>query len=163
MPRSVAELLAHADELADSFGNFEPIPGAAHTTGLGELYLAVQDRAGSERRLQKAVDASREEGTSWGLIGRMLGTTGEAARQRFSSTVPVKKANPKKAAKAAPAKKATKAVPAKKATTKTAKAVPVKRVTKKSSGYGLAASSNRQQPTGKTTSRVSGTAQHGAR
>lgn len=139
MPRSVAELLAHADELADSFENkFEP-SRPAEVTGLGELYLAVQDRAASERRLHKAVGAARDDGTSWAVIGRMLGTTGEAARQRFGTATKT-------------TKKTAKAVPAKTATTK---ATPAKKATK-SSGHGLAASADRRQPTGRTTNRVTG-------
>lgn len=138
MPRSTADILNHADELADAFENLHPEEGLNRVTGLGELYLAVQDRAASERRLRKAVSAARDEGTSWGFIGRVLGTSGEAARQRFGATVPAKNAAPAKGAKAAPPK-----------------AAPAKKAAKKSDD-GVVANSERKRPTRKTTSRTNG-------
>jgi hypothetical protein len=42
--------------------------------------------ADSERALAAAVRAAREDGHSWAAIGTMLGTSGEAARQRYSRT-----------------------------------------------------------------------------
>ncbi len=128
MPRSTADILNHADELADAFENLDPEEGLNRVTGLGELYLAVQDRAASERRLRKAVSAARDEGTSWAFIGRVLGTSGEAARQRFGATVPAKKAATAKGARAAP----TKAAPAKKAAKKSDDGVIPNRARKRS-------------------------------
>jgi hypothetical protein len=60
MPRSAKEILAHADELARRFEDHKPAPGA--------------------------VRAARADGHSWAAIGAMLGTSGEAARQRYSDT-----------------------------------------------------------------------------
>lgn len=47
--------------------------------GVGEALLAE-----SERRLADAVQAARAQGHSWGAIGAMVDTSGEAARQRCS-------------------------------------------------------------------------------
>lgn len=171
MPRSTAELLAHADALADAFENLDPNEGTSRVTGLGELYLAVQDRAASERRLSKAVAAARADGTSWGLIGRMVGTTGEAARQRFAGGGLVRKTTKQTAKKAIKkaTKKAVKAVPAKAATTKATPAKKASKSTTKSSDYALTASAGRRQPTGRTVTRdarsgrVGGAAQPAAR
>ena len=44
---------------------------------------AVLARADSERHLVEAVIAARADGHSWAAIGAMVGTTGEAARQRY--------------------------------------------------------------------------------
>jgi len=158
LPRSTTEILRHADELADAFENLDPGAGSSRITGLGDLFLAVQDRAASERRLRKAVSAAREDGTSWGFIGRMLGTSGEAARQRFGSAGSAKRA--KKAAKAtSPSTTAATAKSAAKSTAKAAaatkKATPKKAAPRKSD-YGLAAHGGRKQSTGKTSTRVTG-------
>jgi hypothetical protein len=49
---------------------------------------AFQRRAASERELGDAVGAARDAGHSWAAIGAMLGTSGEAARQRHGSPPP---------------------------------------------------------------------------
>lgn len=85
MPRTVAEILRHADELAGRFEDHEP-GTARNATALAELRTAVQDRARAERSIAEAVTAARSEGHSWSVIGMMLGTTGEAARQRYGPT-----------------------------------------------------------------------------
>lgn len=84
MPRTAQEILDQADELAARFEAHEPEPGAGHdATALRAVRLAFQERAGAERRLAVAVSAAREAGHSWASIGAMVGTSGEAARQRY--------------------------------------------------------------------------------
>ena len=89
MPRTVKEILDHADELAARFEGAEPeesdIKDAA---SLRELRLAVQARAEAERHLADAVSIARGEGHSWAAIGAMVGTSGEAARQRYGKPAP---------------------------------------------------------------------------
>jgi hypothetical protein len=88
MPRSVEEILQHADELAERFENYEPTPADELDTGAVTLLLAaVQERSQAERHLIDAIRAARESGMSWSAIGTFVGTTGEAARQRYSSKV----------------------------------------------------------------------------
>ncbi len=88
MPRSVEEIIAHADEYAARFENYEPRVederpiGAVHV-----LREAVKARSNAERQILEAVIAAREIGTPWSLIGSLLGTTGEAARQRYGSKI----------------------------------------------------------------------------
>lgn len=84
MPRTMQEILDHASELAARFENLDPAEGTSEVTPLGELYLAVQERAASERHIAETVAAARAQGTSWAVIGRLLGTTGESARQRYA-------------------------------------------------------------------------------
>jgi hypothetical protein len=48
-----------------------------------QLRSAVLSRSEAERAIQAAVDHARASGYSWALIGSMLGTSGEAARQRY--------------------------------------------------------------------------------
>jgi hypothetical protein len=84
MPRTMQEIIDHADELARRFEEHPPDPAQfrdAHA--LAELRELVLARSAVERDLAAAVAAAREEGHSWGIIGAMLGTSGEAARQRY--------------------------------------------------------------------------------
>lgn len=84
MPRSYEDILAHAEELADRLEAAEPNPivGSEHLA-LMEVRDAALARADAERRVANAVAASRGEGTSWAVIGAILGTSGEAVRQRY--------------------------------------------------------------------------------
>jgi hypothetical protein len=45
---------------------------------------AVLRRSDAERTIRAAVDDARRHGYSWTHIGTLLGTTGEAARQRYA-------------------------------------------------------------------------------
>lgn len=88
MPRTVEEILAHADELAARFESYEPDP--AHeldAEAVALLRAAVAERSEAERHLFEAVQAARESGMPWSAIGSLVGTTGEAARQRFAGKV----------------------------------------------------------------------------
>lgn len=84
MPRSTEEILAHADDLARRFEEHEPVPGRIRdATALRQLAAAVRHRADAERDIASSVEQARADGHSWTLIGTMLGTSGEAARQRY--------------------------------------------------------------------------------
>lgn len=88
MPRSVDEILQHADELAERFENYEPNPADELDVGaVALLRAAVQERSAAERHLIDAVRAARESGMSWSAIGAFVGTSGQAARQRYSGKV----------------------------------------------------------------------------
>lgn len=84
MPRTTKEILEHADELARQFEEHEPDPARVREAqALARLRELVLARSAVERDLVAAVAAAREEGHSWSAIGAMLGTSGEAARQRY--------------------------------------------------------------------------------
>lgn len=88
MPRTVEEILAHADELAARFESYEPDP--AHEVAADavvQLRAAVAERSAAERHLLEAVRTARAAGMSWSAIGSLVGTTGEAARQRYADRV----------------------------------------------------------------------------
>ncbi len=88
MPRSVEEILAHADELASRFENYEPDPAQElDADAVAALRTAVLERSEAERHLLEAIRQARESGMSWSAIGRMVGTSGEAARQRYGDKV----------------------------------------------------------------------------
>ena len=69
MPRTVDEILAHADELAARFESYDPVEAQA------------------ERHVLDAIRGARDAGMSWAAIGNMVGTSGEAARQRYQPLV----------------------------------------------------------------------------
>ena len=88
MPRTVEEILAHADELAEKFENYEPREGDEldpHAVAL--LRAAVAERSEAERHVLEAIRTARAAGLSWSAIGTFVGTSGEAARQRYASKV----------------------------------------------------------------------------
>ena len=84
MPRTVQDILDHADELAARFEDYEPDPGDERDPAVFTvLRHAVLARSDAERAVKDAVDQARQHGYSWTFIGTLLGTTGEAARQRY--------------------------------------------------------------------------------
>ena len=88
MPRTVEEILQHADELAARFESYEPDPADELDAGaVALLRAAIAERSEAERHLIEAVRKAREAGMSWSVIGTFVGTSGEAARQRYSSKV----------------------------------------------------------------------------
>jgi hypothetical protein len=88
MPRSVDEILQHADELAARFENYEPNPADELDPGaVALLRAAIQERSQAERHVIDAIRTARESGMSWSAIGALVGTSGEAARQKYSGKV----------------------------------------------------------------------------
>lgn len=84
MPRSGAEIIEQAERLADFFEEAVPRPGEIRNAdSLRDVRKAFLRRAGVELELTSAVEQAREDGQSWSAIGAMLGTSGEAARQRY--------------------------------------------------------------------------------
>jgi hypothetical protein len=85
MPRTVQDILDHADELARRFEDYQPDPDDERDPqAFTALRDAVLRRSDAERTIQTAVDDARRHGYSWTHIGTLLGTTGEAARQRYA-------------------------------------------------------------------------------
>ena len=86
MPRTVQDILDHADELAKRFENYEP---AAEDERDPEAFIALRNavvsKADAERSVKTAVGTARQHGYSWELIGSLVGTSGEAARQRYGT------------------------------------------------------------------------------
>lgn len=87
MPRSIQEILDHADELAERFEAYTPGDGDERAVEEYELERATLDRARSERHLVQAVVTARAKGMSWQRIGEILGTSAQAAQQRYRALV----------------------------------------------------------------------------
>lgn len=86
MPRSVKEIIEQAEELAQRFERFEPAPAdRSRARSLAGVHRATLSRAQAEAKLVDAVARARADGHSWAAIGAMLGTSGEAARQRYGA------------------------------------------------------------------------------
>ncbi|GAA1740341.1 hypothetical protein [Aeromicrobium alkaliterrae] len=86
MPKSLKELIDNADKYADAFEAYEPTGGEEQRLSPElALQLAVFRRAQAEKDVAAAVEAARAVDLSWAKIGVTLGTSGEAARQRYSS------------------------------------------------------------------------------
>ena len=84
MARSVQDILDHAEELAARFEAYEPAKGDERDLEVYEaLRAAVVARSAAERSVRDAVEQAAPMGYSWTLVGRILGTSGEAARQRY--------------------------------------------------------------------------------
>lgn len=87
MPRSIQEILDHAEELAERFENYEPGDGNERPVAEYLLERAALGRARSERQVLEAVITARTAGTSWQKIGDLLGTSAQAAQQRYGAAV----------------------------------------------------------------------------
>lgn len=87
MPRSLNDLIARADELADSFEAYEPSETDEAEPPLMALRRLAYQRMLLERKLADAVAEARRAGASWAKVDEALGTTGEAARQRYGNRV----------------------------------------------------------------------------
>ena len=84
MPRTVQDILNHADELAKRFEDYEPSErDERDPEAYAELRRAVLARSEAERSIREAVGHARDRGYSWAFIGSLIGTSGEAARQRY--------------------------------------------------------------------------------
>lgn len=87
MPRSIQEILDHGDELASRFEEYDPKAGDERVVEEYLLERATIDRARSERQIVEAVVAARGKGLSWQRIGDILGTSAQAAQQRYGAVV----------------------------------------------------------------------------
>lgn len=86
--RSLEDIEAHADELADAFESYEPEPEDENAAlpPLMAVRLAAWRRSTAEKELAQAVRTAREKRISWRELGEAIGTSGEAARQRYGTT-----------------------------------------------------------------------------
>lgn len=87
MPRSIQDILDQADELAKRFEDNEPGEGDQVPVEEYLLRRAALTRARIEREVVDAVRAARSAGIPWSKIGDILGTSAQAAQQRYSAVV----------------------------------------------------------------------------
>lgn len=87
MPRSIQEILDHADQIAQRLEDYQPADGDERPVEEYLLQRAALARARSERQVLDAVTAARAAGIPWSKIGELLGTSAQAAQQRYGSVV----------------------------------------------------------------------------
>jgi len=85
MPRSIHDIIEHADELARRFEDVDPEEMSEMPVEEYLLRRAALARANSERQVVEAVTSARSAGVSWSRIGELLGTSAQAAQQRYGS------------------------------------------------------------------------------
>lgn len=83
MPRSIQDIIDHADQLAERFENFDPDDAVEVPVEEYLLQRAVIARARSEQQVFEAVAKARSAGISWQRIGSLVGTSAQAAQQRY--------------------------------------------------------------------------------
>ena len=83
MPRSMQEILDHADELAQCFEDYEPVPGDEVDVAEYRLRQAAVAQARGERQVADAVLNARRAGVTWKRIAVQLGISAQAAQQRY--------------------------------------------------------------------------------
>jgi hypothetical protein len=87
VPRTLQEILEHADELERRFADHDPTD-VRDAAELHAIRDAAIERTAIERRIASTVALARLRGVSWPAIGGMLGTSGEAARKRYGGEPP---------------------------------------------------------------------------
>lgn len=85
MPKSISEIVLHADELAQRFENFDPSLAHDLDPAEGKLIRNAIERALCEQRIAQDVVDARQAGISWKKIGATLGISAQAAQQRYGS------------------------------------------------------------------------------
>lgn len=81
MPRSYDEIMKHAEALSQhAEDDFQP----SESPVVAAIKAAAFKRARAEAETAEAVVSAALAGTPWRVIGDALGTSGEAARQRYS-------------------------------------------------------------------------------
>jgi hypothetical protein len=87
MPRSIQDILDHADELAQRFENVDADTAVDVPVEEYLLQRAVVGRAHAEQHLLEAVAKARSAGLSWQKIGVLLGTSAQAAQQKYGAVL----------------------------------------------------------------------------
>ena len=88
--KNLQEIIDRADELSAAFDDIQPDPAAGRDPApLLRAREAVQARAHAEADVADAVAVHAcPAGYSWQAIGAVVGTSGEAARQRYGGEAP---------------------------------------------------------------------------
>ena len=87
MPKSIKDILSNADYLSERLKQYEPDPKDERDVKIFKsLQQAVIEKSLVEENLLKIIKKARKNGYSWSLIGSFLGTSGEAARQKYSNS-----------------------------------------------------------------------------
>lgn len=86
MARTLDQIIANADAFAELFEGAEP-EDLRPVDPLDKLRLAAMRRGLLEKEILEVVRDARGSSATWDQIGEAVGTTGEAARKRYSHYV----------------------------------------------------------------------------
>lgn len=76
----------HKTEIDDWLDSVEPNPADARDAShMRRIIAAAEALEAAQTELRDAVDAAREAGDSWAVIGVALGISRQAAQQRFTN------------------------------------------------------------------------------
>jgi hypothetical protein len=87
VPRSSQEILDHAEELAQRFEDCAPSEDDERPVEEYMLERAAVAQARGERQIVDVVVTARVQGISWQRIGEILGTSAQAAQQRYGAVI----------------------------------------------------------------------------
>ena len=87
MPKSLEEIIARQDEYADRFENWDWENATEIPVHEYLLRRAVRQRTLAERDVVDAVAKARAEGSTWATVGEILGTSAQAAQQRYGRLI----------------------------------------------------------------------------
>ena len=86
MPRSSQRVIDDLELLVKRFEDYEPRPEDRRDPQLcRDLEAAVRLRSEAERAIVSAVAAMRADSDTWATVGWILGTSGQAAQQRYGA------------------------------------------------------------------------------
>ena len=86
MPKSVQEVIDNLENYQEMIVKFAP--SSEHEVDaetFRQLREAALERIKLEKQIAMLVNQARENNFSWSFIGTILGTSGEAARQRYGA------------------------------------------------------------------------------
>lgn len=86
MARTLDQIIGNADAYARIFEDAEP-EDLRPVSAVDKLRLAAMRRGLIEKEIVGIIHDAREESASWEQIGEAVGTSGEAARKRYSHYV----------------------------------------------------------------------------
>ena len=80
MPKSMEELIQHADDISEMFENWD----SSQSTVLSKEETAIL-RAVYQKKIADAVQNARAKNISWKDIGFVLGTSAQSAHRKYSA------------------------------------------------------------------------------
>jgi hypothetical protein len=85
MPKSMEELIQHADDISEMFENWDSSKSTILSKEETAILRAVYQRCFQEKKIADAVQNARAKNISWKDIGFVLGTSAQSAHRKYSA------------------------------------------------------------------------------
>jgi len=85
MPKSMEELIQHADDISEMFENWDSSKSIILSKEETAILRAVHQRCFQEKKIADAVRNARAKDISWKDIGFVLGTSAQSAHRKYSA------------------------------------------------------------------------------